>query len=65
MLKQNFKIEGSIYPENIIIQAIEDFNDVANISYENWEIVIESEDNITEIFNEFMNYVVWLYNESN
>jgi hypothetical protein len=65
MQKQNFKIDDSIYPENIIVQAIEDFSEVADISYKNWEIIIESDDDITEIFNEFMNYVVWLYNESN
>lgn len=65
MLKQNFKIEDSIYPENIIVKAIKDFIDVANISYKNWEIIIESDDDITEIFNEFMNYVVALCNELN
>ncbi len=65
MQKQNFKIEDSIYPENIIVQAIEDFNEVSNISYKSWEIIIESDEDINEIFNEFMNYVVWLYNESN
>jgi hypothetical protein len=65
MLNQNFKIEDSIYPENIIVQAIKDFFDVANISYKNWEIIIESDDDIEEIFNEFMNYVVVLCNELN
>jgi hypothetical protein len=35
MQKQNFKIDDSIYPENIIVQAIKDFIDVANISYKN------------------------------
>jgi hypothetical protein len=65
MLNQNFKIEDSIYPENIIVQAIKDFIDVANISYKNWEIIIESDDDIEEIFNEFMNYVVVLCNELN
>lgn len=65
MQKQNFKIEDSIYPKNIITQAIEDFKDVADINYNNNELIIESDDDIAEIFNEFMNYVVWLYNESN
>ncbi|MDD5213059.1 MAG: hypothetical protein PHG82_01420 [Candidatus Gracilibacteria bacterium] len=65
MQKQNFKIEDSIYPENIINQAIEDFKYVADINYTNNELIIESEDDIDEIFNEFMNYVVGLYNESN
>lgn len=65
MQKQNFKIENSIYSENLINQAIEDFSEVAKITYTNNELIIESDDDIIEIFNEFMNYVVGLYNEAN
>ena len=36
-----------------------------NINYTNNELIIESDDDMTEIFNEFMNYVVALCNESN
>lgn len=63
MLNQNFKIEDSIYPENIINEAIIAFSEIANISYSSWILSINAESDIEEIFNEFMNYVIALYNE--
>lgn len=63
MLKKTFKIDNSIYKSNIILKAIEDFRDYYIISFENNEIIIDWYDNIDEIFNEFMNYVIWLINE--
>jgi len=65
MLKQSFKIENNIYSEDIINNAIEDFCEIAKISYNKWNLVIlaEKDSNIEEIFNEFMNYVLWLQNE--
>lgn len=67
MQKKCFKIEDSFYPENIIAQAIKDFKEISNISLNDWQLEIESEtlEEIDEIFNEFMNYVIWLYNELN
>lgn len=63
MLNQNFKIEDSIYPENIINEAIIAFSEIANISYSSGTLSINAESDIEEIFNEFMNYVIALYNE--
>ena len=63
MLNQNYKIEDSIYPENIINEAIIAFSEIANISYSSWTLSINAESDIEEIFNEFMNYVIALYNE--
>ncbi len=63
MLKKTFKIDSSIYTNNIILKAIEDFKDYYIISFDNSEIIIDWYDNIDEIFNEFMNYVIWLINE--
>jgi len=65
MWKKNFKIEISLYPIDIINKAIEDFSDY-DITYDNWQVFIfwENEQEQEEIFNEFMNYVLALYNES-
>lgn len=64
MLSQNFKIENSIYPEKTIIQAIFDFSEIATITYADSVLCIEAEWWIDEIFNEFMNYVLSISNES-
>jgi len=65
MWKKSFKIEISLYPIDIINKAIEDFSDY-DITYDNWQVFIfwENEQEQEEIFNEFMNYVLALYNES-
>lgn len=65
MWKKSFKIEISLYPVDIINKAIEDFSDY-DITYDNWQVFIfwEDEQEQEEIFNEFMNYVLALYNES-
>ena len=65
MSKQNFEIDNNIYPENLILLAIQDFSEVAEITYENNNLIIKSGWNEIEIFNEFVNYVTWLYNELN
>lgn len=65
MSKQNFEIDNNIYPENLILIAIQDFSEVAEITYENNNLIIKSDWNEIEIFNEFVNYVTWLYNELN
>ena len=64
MIKKSFKIDKNFYWEEFIKESIKDFKDVANISYKNWEISIEWELNHEEIFNELMNYSLWLQNES-
>lgn len=63
MWKQSFKIENNIYNEDIILQAMKDFSEITEISYKNWELTIKSDEDINEIFNEFMNYYLALSNE--
>lgn len=63
MIKKSFKINEKIYWEIFINESIKDFKGGANISYKNWEIIIEGETDIDEIFNELMNYVIYLQNE--
>ena len=65
MSKQNFEIDNNIYPEKLILLAIQDFSEIAEITYENNNLIIKSDWNEIEIFNEFVNYVTWLYNELN
>ena len=64
MIKE-FKINNEIYAESIISQAIWDFSEVSEILFKNniLEINWDSEWEIDEIFNEFMNYCISLINE--
>jgi hypothetical protein len=61
-MKKSFKIDSGIYSEEKIQQAISDFKEVANISFINSTISIESntKEDIEEIFNELMNYIISL-----
>lgn len=63
MLKKTFNIDKDIYPEKIILEAINAFNGY-NISYSNTIISIEEEDS-QYIFDEFMNYVLSISLENN
>lgn len=58
-----FKIDKNIYSEEIILEAINDYSEYAKISYENWILTIDWTEDINFVFNEFMNYVIWLYND--
>jgi len=64
-MKKKFEINTSLYSENLIKDAIIDFEEYIKIEYNNWILSInwESNEDIDEIFNEFMNYIIWLYNE--
>lgn len=64
-MKKEFKINEEIYSEENIKQAILDFEDISKIWYNNEQLEINwnTEIEIEEIFNEFMNYVIWLNNE--
>ncbi len=64
-MKKEFEINLDIYPEKKIKQAIEDFKEVWEIVFEWSKIIIswENEEEISEIFNELMNYVIALINE--
>ena len=59
---KEFEINTGIYPENVITQAISDFEEVSEIKFKNNTIIINSEDS-EEIFNEFMNYCISLISE--
>jgi len=65
MWKKSFKIELSLYTEEILKQAIQDFSDY-DIEIGEGEIFIawEDKEEQEEIFNELMNYSIALYNES-
>jgi len=64
-MKKEFEIDTEIYSKDIIPHAIWDFEDVWEIKFENNRIIIswDNEEEIKEIFNEFMNYCVSLINE--
>lgn len=64
-MKKIFNINNTIYSDDILKQAIIDFEDVSEIKYNNEKLEInwENDVEIDEIFNEFMNYVIWLINE--
>jgi len=57
-----FKISFEIYNQDSVIQAIDDFSEVSKISLDSETLKIswESEEEIREIFWEFMNYVISL-----
>lgn len=65
MLKKVFKIDNNIYSNESIMSAIEAFLDISSVSFLDWELFIqwENEIEIEIIFNEFMNYVLALENE--
>ena len=58
-------IDTSIYDENILKEAIRDFEEVAKISFEKNQLKVEweNEDEIDEVINEFLNYYIWLVNQ--
>ncbi len=64
-MKKEFEINSEIYSEDIINEAISDYEDVSNIKYENNKIKLkwDNEADIDEVFNEFVNYAIWLINE--
>lgn len=61
-MKKEFKIDSEIYSDEKINTAILDFEDVANINFTGSTISIEwdNSDNIEEVFNELMNYIIYL-----
>ena len=59
---QNFEISLEIYDTEKLLQAIEDFSEVSEISLNHNMLSIswESVEEIQEVFYEFMNYVLSL-----
>lgn len=64
-MEKKYKISNKIYPDDVIEQSVSDFKEVWYIAFHSWELTIrwDDEGSIDEIFNEFMNYVIWLINE--
>lgn len=64
-MKNNYTISEKIYPESFIQDSIVIFKDFADIEYVNWVLSLpwDNDTEINELFNEFMNYVIYLINE--
>jgi len=64
-MKKEFEINTEIYSTKIISQAIWDFSEVWKIILSNniLKIFWETEKEVEEIFNEFMNYCISLIND--
>ncbi len=64
-MNKTFTIENEIYDENILKNAISDFEEVAKIFFQNNTLVIEweTEEEIDEVFGELMNYYIGLFNQ--
>lgn len=65
MLKKSFKVESSIYATLAIEKAIADFKDITTVTYHEWVLIVKGTDEqeIQEIFDEFMNYVIGVQNQ--
>lgn len=65
MQKKDFKLENSIYDEAMLKIAIKDF-EWFDIKYSKSVLTIfwNSTEEIEEIFNELMNYTLWIQNET-
>ena len=61
-MTQNFEVSLEIYNTEKLLQAMEDFSEVAEIWLQNNILHVSwvSQDEIQEVFYEFMNYVLSL-----
>lgn len=64
-MNKSFEVDKYFYPAYLISIWIDDFAEVSVISFDNDILIIEwnNEEDIDNIFNEFINYVTWLINE--
>lgn len=60
MWKKSFKIDKKFYTEEIITKWIQVFQENFNIIIKNSSVIIDEEENQDMIFDEFMNYLVYL-----
>jgi len=65
-MEKTYNFDNNIYSEDIVKKAIIDFKDISEIIIDNNNLIIswKNELEIDEIFNEFFNYVIWIYNEN-
>ena len=61
---QIFSIDTNIYDEALISQAISDFSDFALIQFKNNSLLVDVDSQEKEVYLEFMNYLIWLYNQN-
>lgn len=61
-MKKDFILDLEIYTQGNILQAIGDFSEVTEITLTDTKLTVygESEEDIGEIFREFMNYILSL-----
>jgi len=64
-MNKEYKIDPIIYSDDIVKDSISAYADISEIKYNNnlLEINWETDSDIEEIFNEFMNYCIQLINE--
>jgi hypothetical protein len=57
MQKKSFKINSELYSNEVMSEAVTDFNEYwFKVSYNNEEVIIETDENVDEVFAELMNY---------
>lgn len=57
MQKKSFKINSELYSNEVMSESITDFNEYwFKVSYNNEEVIIETDENVDEVFAELMNY---------
>ncbi len=63
-MEKKYLIDLEIYNSDIINTAVQDYSEFFNISFAWNTLNVFSDENFSEeeIFNEFMNYVIWLTN---
>lgn len=57
-----YKLDMAFYTKEVIEIGIQDFKEYVEITFHNDSIEIDSE-NSDEVFHEFMNYLIWIYNQ--
>ncbi|MDD3145117.1 MAG: hypothetical protein PHV23_03305 [Candidatus Gracilibacteria bacterium] len=64
-MNKSFEVDKYFYPVDLISIGIDDFSEISTISFSNNLLTIEgnNEDEINNIFNEFINYITGLINE--
>ena len=65
-MKKIYTLDTEIYPLEALTQAVSDFQELVEIEFLDNILTIEAENDEEwdEIFNEFMNYVIWMINNA-
>jgi hypothetical protein len=64
-MKTKYLIDTKIYSDKYILEAIDSFKEVTDISFIDVTLTVswENKEEIEYFFWEFMNFVIWLINE--